>query len=375
MAIHISEHIKRLRHSRELTQEKLADILGVSSQSVSKWECGDNFPDITLLPAIANFFEVTVDDLLGMNEIRDAKRVEETKAKTLDLQFNQSFKHEDIIALWKELAQELPGNWEAQMHYAINLETYSDRSTTESASAAISAVIPIYERILENNTDENIRNQTYARLVNIYSGRGEFEKAREYAGLLPPAGISREWITQNIVLGEISNYVHDKGLNTRELMKTADPDDVKEILKPYETALEVFAGFTQMVLSNLRTCRKIYGLITDIEYIKMLELDKAAFALTFIDKPERYNEAVIGYHLNVIYACIEIGDLDGAFENLDKYVDLVVQKPWSETVQVRQGGVDEDGKPIQKHYEQSLRQMQTMMVEHIPEQINMFTKM
>ncbi|MDR0935508.1 MAG: hypothetical protein LBM98_02365, partial [Oscillospiraceae bacterium] len=39
------------------------------------------------------------------------------------------------------------------------------------------------------------------------------------------------------------------------------------------------------------------------------------------------------------------------------------------------GGVDEDGKPIQKHYEQSLRQMQTMMVEHIPEQINMFTKM
>ncbi len=58
-----SENLRRLRQSKGYTQEQVADHLGVSPQSVSRWECGATFPDILLLPTIAEYYCVTVDDL------------------------------------------------------------------------------------------------------------------------------------------------------------------------------------------------------------------------------------------------------------------------------------------------------------------------
>ena len=65
MELMIAERIKKYRKLRDITQDALAQALGVSPQSISKWECGDGYPDITLLPSIANFFEVTVVELIG----------------------------------------------------------------------------------------------------------------------------------------------------------------------------------------------------------------------------------------------------------------------------------------------------------------------
>ena len=53
MTLYIGENLKKQRKLRELTQEQLADILGVSFQSVSKWERGEGYPDIELMPTIA----------------------------------------------------------------------------------------------------------------------------------------------------------------------------------------------------------------------------------------------------------------------------------------------------------------------------------
>ena len=65
--IKIHEQIAFLRKQKGLTQEQLASALGVTNQSVSKWESGQCCPDIQLLPAIAELFEVSVDELLGCN--------------------------------------------------------------------------------------------------------------------------------------------------------------------------------------------------------------------------------------------------------------------------------------------------------------------
>lgn len=67
MNIYFSENIKKLRKERKLTQETLAEYLGVSFQAVSKWERGEGYPDITTLPVISTFFGVTLDELLGVN--------------------------------------------------------------------------------------------------------------------------------------------------------------------------------------------------------------------------------------------------------------------------------------------------------------------
>lgn len=62
-----SENLKKLRNSKHLTQEQVAEALKVSPQSVSRWECGNTFPDIMLLPEIARLYSVTVDDLYREN--------------------------------------------------------------------------------------------------------------------------------------------------------------------------------------------------------------------------------------------------------------------------------------------------------------------
>ena len=75
MAIYLSEKLKQFRKARNLTQEQVADIFNVSPQTVSRWETGTNLPDIDMLPAIADFFEATVDDLLGVDIAKKEARI------------------------------------------------------------------------------------------------------------------------------------------------------------------------------------------------------------------------------------------------------------------------------------------------------------
>src|SRR5690554_1072736 len=63
--INIGRAIVQGRKAKGITQETLAHYLGVSKASVSKWETGQSYPDITFLPQLATYFNVSIDDLLG----------------------------------------------------------------------------------------------------------------------------------------------------------------------------------------------------------------------------------------------------------------------------------------------------------------------
>lgn len=66
--ITIGNRIKTLRTQRRLTQGQLANALGVTPQAVSRWEVERSYPDLELLPAIAAYFAVSTDFLLGLKE-------------------------------------------------------------------------------------------------------------------------------------------------------------------------------------------------------------------------------------------------------------------------------------------------------------------
>ena len=59
--VNLAEKIKLLRRQKNLTQEHLAETFGVSCQAISKWETASSFPDISLLPVIADYFGVSID--------------------------------------------------------------------------------------------------------------------------------------------------------------------------------------------------------------------------------------------------------------------------------------------------------------------------
>ena len=64
----IGERIKMLRKQNNMTQERLAEHLCVSYQAVSKWECGLSSPDLSLIPPLTKLFNISADELLGLND-------------------------------------------------------------------------------------------------------------------------------------------------------------------------------------------------------------------------------------------------------------------------------------------------------------------
>ena len=76
MNLNFAENIKRLRKENGITQEKLADVLGVTGQTISRWELSICYPDLELLPSIANFFGVSVDTLLSNDSSSKEKDLE-----------------------------------------------------------------------------------------------------------------------------------------------------------------------------------------------------------------------------------------------------------------------------------------------------------
>ena len=65
MEINIGKKINLKRKEKGMTQEELANYMGVSKAAISKWESGQSYPDITLLPILATFFNVSIDELIG----------------------------------------------------------------------------------------------------------------------------------------------------------------------------------------------------------------------------------------------------------------------------------------------------------------------
>lgn len=102
----IGEKIKELRKAQDVTQEKLADYLNISYQAVSKWENGLALPDITLLPQLANFFGVTVDELLGVTKPEQSEEL--TQYEKQYFKFGREGKVLEKIALCREVLKNIP---------------------------------------------------------------------------------------------------------------------------------------------------------------------------------------------------------------------------------------------------------------------------
>ena len=90
-SLRISEKIIRLRHERGITQEHLANYLGVTKASVSKWETKQSYPDILLLPQIATFFDVSMDQLFGYEPQLSKEQIKKVYEDLTDDFVNISF--------------------------------------------------------------------------------------------------------------------------------------------------------------------------------------------------------------------------------------------------------------------------------------------
>lgn len=106
----ISKNLRKLRQGKRLTQEYVAERLGVSAKAVSRWETGATFPDITILPEIARLYEVLVDDLFKEDLQEYGKLSDRLVAVYID-----TLKNDDFMAGIKEYERmEREGSMEAR---------------------------------------------------------------------------------------------------------------------------------------------------------------------------------------------------------------------------------------------------------------------
>ncbi len=146
MTIYLSENIKRLRRENNLTQETLAEFLGVTFQSVSNWERGESYPDITILPEIASFFKVSIEDLLGVNKAENEedikKLIEEHDNLTDDELIKKSIFH---------LKDKYPNDFRVQLRYMGYLIFFDNASQNTKKIESLS------QNIQKNCTKDSIR--------------------------------------------------------------------------------------------------------------------------------------------------------------------------------------------------------------------------
>ena len=168
MNLNVGDKIRCLRHEKDITQEEFAAILGVSCQSVSRWENGICYPDIELLPDIAEFFGVTVDCLMGINETVRKERI----AKYLE-QFQEAVSQgriDDCIAVARNGIAEYPNSYMLlnKLMYALFLAGDSDGNIPEwqeNMKKYDSEITMIGERIMKYCPDQDIRLEAAARLA------------------------------------------------------------------------------------------------------------------------------------------------------------------------------------------------------------------
>ena len=194
----IAENLKALRKAEDMTQEDVAGILGVSPQSVSKWERGDTYPDITFLPSLANLFKTSVDALIGMaklndNEARTAVFIEGQK---------RMLSGDDVgaAAVYSEALKTYPDDENIMLELALVL-------AQDSETANLQRAVVLCERILAGKPSENVQYTTRAALCYLLLKTGRPEEANLTAQKLPHLRVCRETVLELI----------DKGPDTDEI--------------------------------------------------------------------------------------------------------------------------------------------------------------
>lgn len=182
----IGEKIKYLRQKNDITQEKLAEYLNISYQSVSKWENNNAMPDIALVVPLANFFGVSIDDLFDRD---DAKSLYELDLyEKTNCEYRNKGLIAECIALWRGATQKYPRNYHCLMNLAnaLNDTLYRDEFSSVQEENA-KEVIAICERVLRDCNDDHKRGWAIQLLVYTYStpwiSIASEEKAVEYANM------------------------------------------------------------------------------------------------------------------------------------------------------------------------------------------------
>ena len=201
----IGATIKQLRISRKLTQEELASHLGITSKAVSQWECDRTSPDISQIPALCNFFQISADQLLNINLPKSEEEKQEILHKYYELMRKGHIK--ESWAILQEGIRKFPNDYSIMIHLSFCGDRMCKFSeiTHEEKDSIRHQCTEYCKRILDGCTDDFIRHAAVSNLCTYYAEKGEIHKAEELAGKMPVMVMSQDFLFANIYKGNKKN--------------------------------------------------------------------------------------------------------------------------------------------------------------------------
>ena len=295
----LGENLKKFRTQNNLTQEQLAEVLGVSPQAVSRWELGSTYPDITLLPIIANYFDITTDELFGINGEKLQKEIDSILEHKKELH-NQG-KIIEIIAYLREKSEQFPNS--ASIAYELGNALYLELCRNGSKSVdTLKEIVAITERAIR--LDKGGSYVTFAGkhlLCLAYCMAGETDKAYKIAAEeMPSLWASRENLLPNVLNGDEETYQRQFNLLT----------------------------FMDMSIHNLHHLAR--KMDTPEKSIELLKKSVALADLLTGDDHKFYNERVFKCYLWIARAYCALNKTQEAMDNLDlalKYAVMYEERP------------------------------------------------
>lgn len=227
MQIELGKQIRELRRRDGRTQEALAAALGVTSQAVSRWESDGGYPDMEMIPRIANYFGVSIDELFGYHGDRERKitALLEEADVLLDQNVENDVSLDECLALLRDGLAEFPGEERIMHKLASALSATGWRRHREwldygedghlrhcfdhhRKNEYWNEATQLFETLLVTASDDEIRTDTRCQLALLYRNVGEYRKAIELSKHLPTLRESREILLTNATDGkEQSGYL------------------------------------------------------------------------------------------------------------------------------------------------------------------------
>lgn len=198
MRLRTGEIIRELRAKKNVTQDQLAVFLGVTPQAVSRWENDGGYPDIEYLPALANYFGVTADDILGIRPDTREQRLREIYAQ-IEYKSKNEEASEDTLAFIRAAAAEFPA--EERLQDALADEICRVYMWEEAPNRAkLREAEKIYESLIETTRDNEFHCGVIESLCMLYAhGYRDIEKAKAAAEGLPTMKYTREGVRASVL--------------------------------------------------------------------------------------------------------------------------------------------------------------------------------
>ena len=233
MQLDLGQKIRELRRRDGRTQENLADALGVTSQAVSRWEANGGYPDMEMIPSIANYFGISIDELFGYDNER-SKKIDELvkKIDSMNLQNNGvDINIDECIALARNALIEFPGNETimlclASVLYNAGYVRYGEYHLTDEEGYDVLDVkrhqtygewkeaISLYEKLLKTAEDGESRHRIIRELTQMYLNIGEHTKALEIIETAPNIYGSRAFLKAKATDGKKRAEAYGEALLT-----------------------------------------------------------------------------------------------------------------------------------------------------------------